>query len=406
MATNGGPNRGTEYLRAVKGVTASSFMSEEDRAEALQATYEAIGILESPMETYNRLCVNMSSVLAGLQVIRSLDLMGKWKEKDNIPMTSAEIAELVGGCDPQLLHRFLRLFAANGLFQQLPRDKFKPNQFCAELSDPEFNAVVEFYCLVTSRAFNLLPAHLAARGYKNPTNPGDTVVKESTGHENLWSYLKENPKEGEIFNMLQKVSTMKEPAWVDMYPHQKLADESDPSYPLLVDVGGGIGQDILRFCSARPEAASRVYLEDLPEVIADANEKSIIPHTVKKLEYDFFTPQPIKGARAYYMHHIIHDWPDASAQKILEMQKSAMKPGYSRLLIHDHVLDDEKSLIESASLDIAMMVCLAGQERTEKHWLALFDSVGLKVIKFWKKPPGNASVIEVEVPLCRSGSPP
>ncbi|KAK1566271.1 S-adenosyl-L-methionine-dependent methyltransferase [Colletotrichum navitas] len=402
MTTNGGPNRGTEYLRAVKDVTASSFVSEEDRAEALQATYEAVFRLESPWETYTRLYLNIPAVMAGLKVIKDLDLMNKWHEKGNIPMTSVELAELVGGCDSQLLHRFLRLLAANGLLKQVPTEKFKPNQFCVEISNPEFSTVIDFYFLVTRPAFDLLPAHLAERGHKNPIDPNDTPVKELTGHESMWSYLKETPKAGETFNILQKFSTMKEPAWMEMYPHEKLVDESDPNYPLLVDIGGGIGQDILRFYTAYPELASRIYLEDLPEVIADANEKAIIPNNVNKLEYNFFTPQPIKSARAYFMHHIIHDWPDASAQKILEMQKSAMKPGYSRLLIHENVLDGEKSLLGPTSLDITMMVCLAGQERTEKQWLALFDSVGLKVIKFWKKPPGTFNIIEVEVPLSPS----
>ncbi|EFQ28172.1 uncharacterized protein GLRG_03316, partial [Colletotrichum graminicola M1.001] len=253
--------------------------------------------------------------------------------------------------------------------------------------------------LISHHAFDLLPAYLAKRGHQNPIDPNDTPVKELTGHESMWSYLKENPKAGEIFNTLMKFSTMKEPAWMEIYPHKNLVDESDHNCPLLVDIGGGIGQDILRFYTAYPEVASRIYLEDLPEVIADANEKAIIPNAVNKLEYSFFTPQPIKSARAYYMHHIIHDWPDASARKILEMQKGAMKPGYSRLLIHDNVLDDEKCLLGPTSLDITMMVCLAGQERTEKQWLALFDSVGLKVIKFWKNPPNTSSVIEVEVPL-------
>ncbi|KAK1980738.1 S-adenosyl-L-methionine-dependent methyltransferase [Colletotrichum cereale] len=399
MSTNGGPTRGNEYLRVVKGVTASSFMSEEERAEALQATYEAVAILESPWETHVRLDLNMPSVMAGLKIMKDLNLMVRWNEKGNIPMTSVQLAELVGGCDPQLLHRFLRLLAANGLFEQVPVEKFKPNQFIVELCNPEFNTTTDFYYLVVRRAFDLLPEHLAERGHRNPTDPNDTVMKTLTGHESMWSYLTEDPKAGEMFNTLQKYSTAREPAWTEIYPHQKLVDESDPDYPLLVDIGGGIGQDILRLCTAHPEASSRIYLEDLPTVIADAHQKSLIPNTVNKLEYDFFTPQPIKGARAYYMHHIIHDWPDASAQKILEMQKSAMKPGYSRLLIHDQVLDDENSLVEPASLDIAMMVVLAGQERTEKHWLALFDSVGLKVIRFWKKPPHTSSIIEVEVPL-------
>ncbi|KAK2023006.1 hypothetical protein LX32DRAFT_709158 [Colletotrichum zoysiae] len=106
MATNNGLDRGTEYLYAVKGVTASSFLSENDRAEALQATYKAMAALEAPWETYTRLYTNTSSVIAALKVIKDLDLMGKWHAKGNIPMTSVELAELVGGCDPKLLRKY------------------------------------------------------------------------------------------------------------------------------------------------------------------------------------------------------------------------------------------------------------------------------------------------------------
>ncbi|GKT60557.1 sterigmatocystin 8-O-methyltransferase [Colletotrichum tofieldiae] len=100
---NGEPTHGHEYLCAVKDVTASSFMSEKDRVEALQATYEAIARLESPWDTYVRLQMNMSGVAAGLKIIKDLRLMAKWHEKGCVPMTSSQLAELVGNCDPQLL---------------------------------------------------------------------------------------------------------------------------------------------------------------------------------------------------------------------------------------------------------------------------------------------------------------
>ncbi|CCF33793.1 hypothetical protein CH063_05918 [Colletotrichum higginsianum] len=417
---NGGSTRGSEYLCTVENVTADAFASDKDRAKALQATYEAIARLESPWETVVRIQANMaqqSAVTLGLKIIKDVGLMPKWHEKGNIPMTSAQLAELVGNCDPQLLHRFLRLLASNGFLEQTPDEKFKPNRFCIELADPDFNMLTDFHYLICENEYRLMPEYLAERGYKNPTDPHDTVVKKSTGYNgDLWSYMKENPKIGESFNIVQKVSTTMEPAWTDIYPPQNLVHESDPKLPLFVDVGGGIGQGLLNIYNMYPEEASRLYLEDLGEVIADADAKSIIPATVNKLEYNFFTPQPIKGkapntepatqgvdcvtdARAYYLRHIIHDWPDESAREILLMQKSAMKPGYSKLLIYDHVLDDQKCSSGAAAYDIAMMVHFCAQERTEKQWLALFDSVGLRVAKLWKKPPGTSSVIELEVPL-------
>jgi len=59
----------------------------------------------------------------------------------------------------------------------------------------------------------------------------------------------------------------------------------------LVDVGGNVGHDMQRFYDAYPEAARRCYLQDRPEVV----KLSRVPDPVRKMEYDFFTPQPVRG---------------------------------------------------------------------------------------------------------------
>ncbi|OLN85550.1 Demethylsterigmatocystin 6-O-methyltransferase 4 [Colletotrichum chlorophyti] len=370
---NGGRSRVQEFLCAARGIDSSSFESDRDRLNALLAAYEVVAKLEAPWDTYIRLHLSQPLVLSAIRIFKDIRLMDKWNEHGNIPMTSEQLASLVGECDPHLLNRFLRLMAANGFLEQVPVGKFKPRQFLLELVNPDFNGLTDFY---------------------------DTVLKKAYGHEgDLWSFLEKQPSIGEAFNIVQKASTNLEPAWMDMYPHRKMVEGSDPDLPLLVDVGGGIGHDLLRFYKLYPETASRLYLEDLPKVMADAKQKALIPDAINKVEYSFFSPQPVKHARAYYMHHIIHDWPDDLARTMLESQKSAMKPGYSRLLIHDQVLDNEKSQVTTTAFDIAMMAYLAGQERTEKQWLALLDSVGLKVLKFWKNLPDNFCVIEVEVPI-------
>lgn len=39
---------------------------------------------------------------------------------------------------------------------------------------------------------------------------------------------------------------------------------------------------------------------------------------IKKQTHDFFTEQPIKDARFYFLHTIVHDWSDGQAKNILE----------------------------------------------------------------------------------------
>lgn len=76
--------------------------------------------------------------------------------------------------------------------------------------------------------------------------------------------------------------------WLDIFPHITLLN-SDTDLPLLVDVGGNVGYDMEGFRQAHPEPAARLYLQHRPEVV----KLSKCPDPFDKIDYDFFTPQPI-----------------------------------------------------------------------------------------------------------------
>ena len=62
----------------------------------------------------------------------------------------------------------------------------------------------------------------------------------------------------------------------------------------LVDIGGGKGQDLQKLHRKYPKLPGKLVLQDLKEVIKEA-EASGLDEKIVTLEYDFFTPQPIKG---------------------------------------------------------------------------------------------------------------
>ncbi|KFZ04842.1 hypothetical protein V501_08932 [Pseudogymnoascus sp. VKM F-4519 (FW-2642)] len=75
---------------------------------------------------------------------------------------------------------------------------------------------------------------------------------------------------------------------------------------LLVDVGGGRGHDVAAFAAQHVSRMGRIILQDREPVIADvlaSGKERLFEAQV----HDFFTPQPIKGARAYSLHSILHD---------------------------------------------------------------------------------------------------
>ena len=155
----------------------------------------------------------------------------------------------------------------------------------------------------------------------------------------------------------------------------------DNSNILLVDIGGGTGHDLAAFIAAKPElfASSspyRLVLQDLPNAIDLArSQQPPLPSHIIPYAHDFFTPQPIKGARAYYFRTIFHDWPDSHCRLILKHTLDAMGPN-SKLLINEYVLPEKGVAVFPACLDLSMMATKGGQERTERDWRNLVESVG------------------------------
>lgn len=209
----------------------------------------------------------------------------------------------------------------------------------------------------------------------------------------MFNYYAAHPREGESFNHVMGGVMARQAGWLDIYPHQTVVDTAVQEGPLVVDVGGNIGHDIERFRQAHPDTAERLYLQDRPEVV----KLSKSPDPVNKMAYDFFTPQPVKGARVYYMHGVLHDWSDEPARKILAMHRDALKPGYSKLLIHDHIAPRERAHPHTTAYDLTMMVMVAGTERTQGQWEELLRSEGYKVIKIWTSPLAVQSIIEAEL---------
>lgn len=118
---------------------------------------------------------------------------------------------------------------------------------------------------------------------------------------------------------------------------------------------------------------------------------------IERMNHDFFAEQPVKGARAYYMHSVLHDWPDDKCNIILSRLTEAMKRGYSKLLINENVIPSTDAWWETTGLDMVMMNLCSSKERTDEDWKVLLGCNGLKIIKVWSVAKGVESLIECEL---------
>lgn len=76
-----------------------------------------------------------------------------------------------------------------------------------------------------------------------------------------------------------------------------------------------------------------------------------------------------------------------------------MKPKYSKLLIHEHVVPVTSPDYEQTALDLIMMTSFGAKERSVKQWSELLEGkCGLKITGIWTPVNGVESIIECERP--------
>jgi hypothetical protein len=97
------------------------------------------------------------------------------------------------------------------------------------------------------------------------------------------------------------------------------------------------------------------------------------------------------------LHSVLHDWGDDDCIKILHNLTSALKKGYSKVLINEIVVSEENASLAATSMDQLMLVLGAMKERTEGQWREILGKAGYRVLTIWNYPGVAESLIEAEV---------
>ncbi len=244
-----------------------------------------------------------------------------------------------------------------------------------------------------------LPKYLSENGFANPNGLEDTPYQRAFNTKlPYFEYVKHFPERSRVHNSAmtaQRAGRGEE--WFDFFPVESTIIQDFPANDkdavLLVDIGGGVGQDLQAFKARHSKLPGRLILQELPQVIDSITD---ISEGIELVKYDFFTPQPFRNARVYYLRTVLHDWPDSHCHKILSNIASAMS-AESKLLLNECVLAETGGDLFPAQLDISMMMQHGSMERTRKQWERLLEEVGLEIVRVHapkEARPGSESLIE------------
>jgi hypothetical protein len=177
----------------------------------------------------------------------------------------------------------------------------------------------------------------------------------------FWEVLQRNPQAGEAMNgAMRSASAAMTPVVTAAYKWNQ--------FPVIADIGGGIGTQLLSILDA--SASSKGILFDKPHLRTESTSHD----RMEIISGDFFRSVP-KGADAYLLRFILHDWADADVAAILDSLRRAMKPT-ARLIVIEAVIPEGPAFNFGKWTDLQMLVCVGGRERTETEYRTLLAGAG------------------------------
>ncbi|OCK85027.1 S-adenosyl-L-methionine-dependent methyltransferase [Lepidopterella palustris CBS 459.81] len=352
-----------------------STADDAGRRELLKSLRELQYSLETPDDTLKRM-IHYNLRLTVARTATDLKLFSLLAQNAPSPMTTIEIAKQTGAAEV-LLGRLLRYLASLSMIKETGVDTFTANNITTALAGEGFQAGLRVYFDSHGPTFQAAPAFLAETHYSDITDHTKTPFQAAYNTDlPAFTYATQFPVISANFNNYLAYERTGRAIWLDAYPLEEECKAQPAEDVLLVDIGGGIGDQCVALKTRFPDIPGRVILQDEAHVLANA----IVKEGVEEMAQDFFQPQAVKYAKYYYLRNILHDWPDASCRLILENTKAAMGP-HSMLLIDDIVLPNSGVHWQAAQLDMTMMFVLGAMERTREQWRALLDSVSMKMVK-------------------------
>lgn len=270
------------------------------REQLIKSARSLIAALETPSERIFRMAFAEPASFALIRIAVDLKIFETLNAAKGSSVSVAKLAD-PGGADPVFVHRMLRHLAAMDVITETDVGEFKSTPFSDSLTEDKYRGGIIYTYDVLGPSLRQLPEYMRDHKYRNPLNPADGPFQLAhSTKDHFFAWLEANPTYMAAFGQYMGGYRAGKPSWLDpgLYPVKtelKLDDVAEKEDAvLIVDVGGGMGQDLLELKTKHPSVKGRMVLQDLPKVIDDIKD---VPADIERAGHDFFTPQPVKGKK-------------------------------------------------------------------------------------------------------------
>ncbi|MGV0838186.1 methyltransferase [Mycolicibacterium thermoresistibile] len=277
------------------------------------------------------------------------------------PLTVERIAERINA-DAQALRRLLRVLAAHRVFRERRDGRFEMTPMSHALRS---DARVSIRPLLMMLSHPFYQQHFGQ--LTEVVRSGRTSI-ESTYGMGLFDCLERDSDTADVFNeAMTCVTAMAIPPLLAAYDFS--------SARTIVDVGGGSGQLLAAVLTVAPDARGVLFEQSsLKDRAQQLFEAAGVADRASVETGSFFDAVP-DGGDLYLLKHVVHDWEDAQAARILRTVREAMSPD-AKLLLAETVIPPGNTAHFGKLLDLDMLVFAGGRERTSQEFADLLTTSG------------------------------
>lgn len=272
---------------------------------------------------------------------------------------TAEQLALETGTSAPALRRVLDHLVTAGVFA-LESGRYRPTDLGAQLAEDApsgVRPVLDINCAGGR-------AELAFVDLLDTVTTGEPAYVRRYGRD-FWADIDAQPALRRSFDAQMK--------WRFEVQAPQIAERFDWSrFPEIVDVGGGDGNLLATILAAHPSVRGRVVdLAPSAEAATARFAATGLADRAGAVPGSFFDPLPA-GADAYLLSNILHNWDDDHAREILTGCRRAAAPNGVVVVI-------EALLGEGVgtAMDLSMLTCFGGRERTLDDFVELAAGCGL-----------------------------
>ncbi|KAI4098308.1 MAG: hypothetical protein L6R37_006538 [Teloschistes peruensis] len=368
---------------------------EELKNSVNEAANDLLLLINGP-KTFLRTFLTTHYELAAFQVAIEFRFF------ENVPRQgSIHVAELAGivGMDADRTGRFLRLLATQRVFREVKEDFFAHTAASMALAvDPEVNSAAGMQMDEMFKA--AAETSNAIKANPQGAHSDDSPFKFRHGLHTFQFYAKHPQKAKRFAEAMAGVSQMDRQfsELRDGYDWAKFGKGK------IVDIGGGSGHVSIYLAKQFPDLSFTVQ-DESPSMLAAGTPLLTDPSLRSRITYaqhNFFSPQPVRDASAYFIRQCIHNWPDSEAIRILRALVPALEicAAGTPLLINDTVLPKlgqrtryEERLLRQ--LDVAMLVVINAKQRTEREFRDLVKEADARFEVRKVHSDGSMGLVEV-----------